>query len=359
MKIVMMSRWNIPCGVSLHAELIGREWVKMGHDLQVLAPVEWEGYRCDVDEPYVKRCYILRNKPGYFFDPEPFLNQDCDVFVVQNLEILPMEDMLKVYPFIRERAKTVFVVHEGKPPKDTIFYKFDWDAVVCFDERYKKFLRDIYREDKIKVIAYPCHPIVHGNKVKARKKLGLPLDKKIVFNYGIGIYRHLHLLHILERLNRGYPLILLTLTHIQEWYDLFEAAKGRYQFIELRKGDIPIRELYTYLHASDALLVHKESAEAIVVPSTVNLCLGSGCPILAYNTNFFETFDREVLKYSALEQALKDVFEERERVKETLGIAEKYVRENSSYAIAKRFVELFELLPEITEKRAFWLKVGE
>jgi hypothetical protein len=315
MKIVMMSRWNIPCGVSLHAELIGREWVKMGHDLQVLAPVEWEGYRCDVDEPYVKRCYTLRNKPDYFFDPEPFLNQDCDVFVVQNLEILPMEDILKIYPFIRERAKTVFVVHEGKPPKDRMFYKFDWD-------------------------------------IEARRKLGLPLDKKIIFNYGIGIYRHLHLLPILERLNRRYPLILLTLTHIQDWYDLFEAQKGRYQFIELRKGDIPTRELYTYLHASDALLIHKDSAEAIVVPSTANLCMGSGCPILAYATNFFETFDKEVIKYSVLGHALVDVFEENEKIKMTLRIAEQYVRENSSYEIAKRFVELFELLPEITENRA-------
>jgi len=352
MKIAMMSRWNIPCGVSLHAELIGREWVKMGHNLQVLAPVELEGYRCDEDEPYVKRCYTLRNKPNYFFDPTSFLNQDCDVFVVQNLEILPMEDMLKVYPFIRERAKTVFVVHEGKPPKDTIFYEFDWDAVVCFDERYKKFLRNIYVEDKIKVIAYPCHPIMHGDKVEARKKLGLPLDKKIIFNYGIGIYRHLHLLPILERLNRGYPLILLTLTHIQDWYDLFEAQKGRYQFIELRKGDIPVRELYTYLHASDALLIHKDSAEAIVVPSTASLCMGSGCPILAYATNFFETFDKEVIKYSVLGNALVDVFEENEKIKMTLRIAEQYVRENSSYEIAKRFVELFELLPEITEKRA-------
>ena len=327
MKIVMMSRWNIPCGVSLHAELIGREWVKMGHDLQVLAPVELEGYRCDEDEPYVKRCYTLRNKPGYFFDPKPFLKEDCDVFVVQNLEILPMEDLLKIYPAIREKAKTVFVVHEGKPPRDSVFHEFDFDAVVCFDERYKKFLKDIYDGDKIRIIPYPCHPVLHGDKVKARKKLDLPLDKKIVFNYGIGIYRHLHLLPILERLNQDYPLILLTLTHIQEWYDLFEAARGRYPFIELRKGDIPIRELYAYLHASDALLVHKDSAEAIVVPSTVNLCLGSGCPILAYNTNFFETFDKEVIKYSGLGEALVDVFEEREKVKMTLHIAEEYVIE--------------------------------
>jgi hypothetical protein len=352
MKIVMMTRWNIPCGVSLHAELIGRAWVEMGHNLRILAPVEREGYQSDVDEPYVTRCYTLRNKPGSFFDPKAFLNQDCDVFVVQNLEILPMEDLFRIYPLIKERAKTVFVVHEGRPPKDAIFYEFDWDAVVCFDERYKEFLKNIYRESVIKVIPYPCHPVMHGNKVEARKRLGLPLDKKIIFNYGIGIYRHLHLLPILERANKDYPLILLTLTHIQDWYELFKAAKGRYPFIELRKGDIPIRELYTYLHASDALLVHKDSAEAIVVPSTAYLCLGSGCPILAYNTNFFETFGREVLKYSALGEALIDIFEERERVKETLRIAEEYVRENSSYEIAKRFIELFESLPEFTEHSA-------
>ena len=89
-----------------------------------------------------------------------------------------------------------------------------------------------------------------------------------------------------------------------------------------------------------------------MVPSTVNLCLGSGCPILAYNTNFFETFDKEIIKYTGLGEALVDLFEESEKVKETLRIAEQYVRENSSYEIAKRFVELFEFLPEMTEKRA-------
>jgi len=117
MKIAMMSRWNIPCGVSLHAELIGRAWVEMGNDLQVLAPVELEGYQCDADELYVKRCYTLRNKPGYFFDPKPFLEQDCDVFVVQNLEILPMEDLIEIYPLIREKAKTC-LLYTSPSPRD-------------------------------------------------------------------------------------------------------------------------------------------------------------------------------------------------------------------------------------------------
>jgi hypothetical protein len=345
MKIVMMSRWNIPCGVSLHAELVGRAWVEMGYDLQVLAPVEWEDYRSDVDEPYVKRCYRLPKsdrRGGYFFDSKSFVETEADIFVVQNLEILPMEDLLKVYPAIREKSKTVFVVHEGKPPKDPTFYRFEWDAIVCFDERYKGFLKKIYPEDKIFIIPYPCHPVAHGNKIEARQKLGLPLDKKILFNYGIGVYRHLHLLPTIKRVSLEYPLILLTLTHIQDWYDLFDSVRSIYPFIDLRKGDIPIRDLYTHLHAADALLVHKDSAEAIVVPSTAYLCLGSGCPILAYDTNFFETFDHEVLKYSDLGVALKEVFEESDRVKSTLARARQFVEMNSSSAIAGKFIKLFE-----------------
>ena len=345
MNITMMSRWNIPCGVSTHAELLGRALVKLGHNLKVLAPVEYEDYQTDKDEPYVLRCYRRpKKKEGFFFNPQPFLEDNCDIFIVQNLEILPMEELLKVYPRIKEKAKTVFVVHEGKPPKDPTFYKFDWDAIVCFDERYKRFLCNIYPEDRIKIIPYPCHPLMPGDKKEARLKLNLPLDKKIIFNYGIGIYRHLHLLPTIERVSKKYPLIFLTLTHIQEWFDLFDAAKTRYKFIELRNGKLSINTLYTYLHASDCLLIHKDSAEAIVVPSTAYLCLGAGRPILAYNTNFFETFDKEVLKYSSLQEALEDVFEQRDNVKSVLRTAEEYVKENSSIEIAQKFIQLFELL---------------
>jgi hypothetical protein len=28
----------------------------------------------------------------------------------------------------------------GKEPKDSIFYRFDWEAVVCFDVKNKKFI---------------------------------------------------------------------------------------------------------------------------------------------------------------------------------------------------------------------------
>jgi len=296
MKIGMMSRWNASCGVSMHAELVGRAWVKMGHSLKVLAPMEWNKPLTQEDEPYVTRCYRINyplgeKREGWFFNQEPFFD-DFDVFLVQNLEIMPMKDLLSVFPKIRENAKTVLIVHEGSAPKEVNFYKFNFDAVVCFDERYRdRFLRDIFPEEKIHIISYPCHSLEKGDKEEARKRLALPQDKKIVFNYGLWVSRHLHLLPSIERLSKRYPLMFLVLTEIQDWYDLFEVAKKRYDFIELRKGPISTELLYDYLHASDVLVLHKDSAEVTVVSSTISTCLGSGCPILAYDTNFVENFD--------------------------------------------------------------------
>lgn len=358
----MMSRWNTSCGVSIHAELVGKAWINMGHELTVLAPIE-NKVKTQRDEPYVIRCYTLeegwRNDSEPYFDPKPFLEGDFDIFVAQNLEMLPMKELLEIYPLIREKAKTILVVHEGNPPNNPYFYKFDWDAVVCFDDRYKDFLKNIYSLEKIRIIPYPCHPIKEGNKLKARKKLNLPMDKKIIFNYGLGVFRHIHLIPTIERLSRKYPLIMLTLTHINDWIDLFSVLKKRYRFIELRQGAISTDELYDYLHASDVLLIHKDSADAVVVSSTVYLCMGSGCPLLVSDSNFFDTLEGEVLKYRGLDmfaRKLEDIFEKREIVKDTLRRARDYVLANSDREIGKQFIELFTAL--ITRKKEKFTFLG-
>jgi len=351
MKIGMMTRWNVPCGVAAHAEPVGRAWVEMGHDLKVFAPVEWNAPQTQEDEPYVVRCYRLnsgwRKKEGFFFDPAPFVEDSFDIFVVQNLELMPMPELFEIYPIIRERARTVLVVHEGGPPTDSDFYKFQWDAIVSFDDRYREFLSPLFPGQRIEIVPYPCHPLSKGDKYDARLRLNLPQDRKIIFNYGLGVFRHLHLLPTVERLSKRYPILFLTLTDVEDWFELFAGLQGRYEFLETRKGPVSTEELYAYLHASDALVIHKDTSAAVVVSSTAYLCLGSGCPILAYDTNFFETLGDEVIKYRSLEelaQRLEDIFEGKENVGRTLETAEKYVSENSGWEIGKTFVTLFESL---------------
>jgi hypothetical protein len=343
MKIGMMSRWNAACGVSVHAELIGRAWAEMGDEVTIFVPIEQSStIATNKDEPYVIRCYSLafwysKSKP--YFDPKPFLESNYKLFVAQNLEILPMKPLLEIYPKIKEKARTLMVVHEGKLPQDPDFYKFDWDRIICFDERYKEFLTKAYPEDKIKIIPYPCHPVKLGDKLKSREKLGLPLDKKIILNYGIGVYRHLHLLPKIERLSKKYPLIFLVVTDHPDWFDLWDAVRKRYKFVKLIRASLSNEELYDYLHASDALLIHKDSADAVVVSSTAYLCLGSGCPILAHATNFVETLDGEIMKYGDLNARLTEVFEEKETYRNTVTRALQYVETYSSYIIARRFKE--------------------
>ena len=81
-----------------------------------------------------------------------------------------------------------------------------------------------------------------------------------------------------------------------------------------------------------------------MVSSTIYRCLGSGCPILAHDTNFVENFGEEIIKYKRLSSSLKEVFEGTTRVKMALRKAEEFVRRNSSYEIGTRFIELFEKL---------------
>jgi hypothetical protein len=116
-------------------------------------------------------------------------------------------------------------------------------------------------------------------------------------------------------------------------------VRKRYKFVKLIRASLSNEELYDYLHASDALLIHKDSADAVVVSSTAYLCLGSGCPILAHATNFVETLDGEIMKYGDLNARLTEVFEEKETYRNTVTRALQYVETYSSYIIARRFKE--------------------
>ena len=84
MKIVLLLGWNTTCGVSLHAELIGREFLKNERSLTVFAPNNIRPI--GKDEDYVIRCF--RDEGGHtktFFHPEPFLDTDYEILVAERV----------------------------------------------------------------------------------------------------------------------------------------------------------------------------------------------------------------------------------------------------------------------------------
>ena len=88
------------------------------------------------------------------------------------------------------------IIHEAELSSDPSFYQFQWESIVCFDQRYRKFLREAFPEEKIHIIPFPCHPVTKGNKTEARLKLALPLNMKILLIFGQHVEKDLELLRL-------------------------------------------------------------------------------------------------------------------------------------------------------------------
>ena len=355
MRIGMMTLWNAANGPSIHAELIGRTWTSMGHNLTVFAPTRHPDARPtnQPDEPYVIRHYLVEKVHPYTraaeFDPAPLLDRDYEVFVAENVERLPSEKLLEYYPRIREKAVTVMVVHEGKPPEDPLYYKFKWDGIICFDKRYVEFIKQYFPEERIKIIPYPCHPIRLGDKREARRELGLPQSPPIIFSYGFRPREVISALPHLRELAEKEPLIYLVAANPASRVELLEEASKQYPFLRLVVKPLPLDTLYKFFHASDIILINREPNKKYraVISSSIHLALGALRPIIVRESNYVEMNNGEVIKYRNYEEmkekilrVLREGFDPEP--------AKIYIEERRADKVALRFIELFE---ELLRKR--------
>jgi len=351
LKIALMSRWNAACGTSLLGELIGRELLRRGYKLFILAPSNDDKLIAPSDEEEVIRCYSIYEfgwrEVRKELDPEPFLNLDYNIFMAQGFSFITCEEQFReIFPEIKKKARTIYIVHErnlGLSP----FAEFDWDALVCFDERYKKVVSRAFEEKRCRIIPYPYHPVVRGNRTEARERLGLPRNRRIILSFGWRMEDYIPLLPIIEEVNEEFPLRYVIVADPRVAVEADE-MKGK-DFIELRYEVPPTERLYTYLHASDCLLLHKRDVGEgeVVVSSVVHMCLGSLTPIVTTATKYVEMLGKEVIKYSDLSELkdrLRAVFEDRDLVSETIREAERRVKEDSPEKITDKYVKLLHSL---------------
>ena len=343
MKIAIMAAWNTSSGVAMHAEPIGKALKKMGHKLAVFT-YHKNDYHGDgitaKDESYVIRCFGTR--PGtYALDSGPLVSKDYDILLVEDVGMLPVEKLANLMPVIKKKAKVVHVVHENKLCDHSWFYKIDWDSVVYFDER-QKFLRDIY--PNALYIPFPCYPSRRGDKKKAREKLGLPLDKKIIYSFGQRGY-HAYYRDLPPKLKRNSVLLHV----VSPDYQMLEELHPTEWRIIRKEPVIGTKRFDDYLFASDAAIFHKfQSRFYAVVSTTVYQALGCGCPIFVpRQSDFFHSVKKEVVHYSditALNKRLVELLDSKKKRDQLIQRAEKFVHVYSPENIAKQFVELFERL---------------
>jgi glycosyltransferase involved in cell wall biosynthesis len=338
----MMTAWNQDAGPAICAELIGREWMREKHEVRILSYILSDFHGTAIvgeDEDYVCRCFSTGRK-GYL-DAKPILGTKFSLFITNDLGMFPMDELAKVFPLVKRTAKTLNIIHEAEFPSNPSFYQFDWDRIVCFDERYKRFLTKVYPPELIEIIPHPLHPWSPGDKWEARKRLNLPLDKYILFVFGHGLSEKLKIVGSLRELAKKYNILLL-IASLHDPGSLKEDGLG----IEVRKEAPDLNRLYDYLHAVDALIVNKRKGEEkVVVSTTIYQCLGSGCPILAYDSNLVETIPDDVIikyrSYEEFEENLARLFENKGRGEKLRQAQEDYVKRNSPERIARAYLELF------------------
>ena len=356
MRIALMSSWNDCCGVAMHAWLVGSAWLRMGHELVVFASVdERPKGRIPLDRPdeaFVRRCWemyrygdrIEDDGPlGLFFDPEPFLKEEFDALFVEKPCSTPLSALSKIFDSLKEKGPIVAVMHEGAPLKNKRFYELKWDAASLFDERYVALYGHSIRARKVEIIPYPFHPVKEGEKTRARASLGLPDDKAIVLTFGMRAGHLWPIMPVLSRIAEKIDFVLLILAKHEEALRVSEALRARYGFVEIRREAPPPERLYTYLHASDAVLLHRRPAPYVPVSSTVHLCLGAMRPIVCSDNNFFTPYDGFVIKYGGpeeLEEKLLAVLNGEDIVREALEKARDVIRRFSADKIAARLLKL-------------------
>jgi len=352
-KIALMSSWNAACGVSVHAELIGREWIKQGHELRVFAPLTYEDDHTYLwfhkDEPFVTRNFsFIRYGDKYkdkkllsylYLDPS-IADYDFDIFVVEKPTSIPLNKLLPLFRKIKRKAKTIAILHEGVMPKNPYFFKFDWDSIIVFDERYEKLFSSVFPREKIHIVPFPCYKPKQINKQAARKAIGIDREKIVIFTYGRFYFLSKALL-VLKKIYKKYGIKYICMVRsIEKYIEMADLSK-KFSFLDIRLSRYPVfsKEFNNYIFSSDTVIFYRKSARHNPVSSAAHVCLGFLRPLICPDNEFFYTFTKEVIKYKSVEEIKEKVITAIENGTQTIKAAKAYVEKNSAWKIAKNILE--------------------
>ena len=352
LKIALISRWNATCGIALHAEMIGREFIRRGYHLKVFAPTLesagkwWHHLKIREDEDFVERIYeeIDPEGKGGFFDIERVKKFDPDIIIIESYQSLP-------HPYIERlvaelHIPSVVIPHEGDHLryKDlSIFTKF-----VVFDERFKReLIGNRLPDERVEIIPYPCYPLREQKRKFAE-------DGRIVFvTFGrqpaFELYPYIN---ALRELRKEYQNIVYRIIRANEPVDIKE------DWIVQEVKILDLEDIDRILSDSDIHLLPKAPTRNVVLSSTLYQIMGLLCITVVPDTRHFEMHksDNTVVIYENeddLIEKLRRVIEDehlRENIKESM---KRYVEENSVVKIADRFEELINSVLVKDVKKVF------
>ena len=286
MRIAIVSRWNATCGISLHAELLGRTWRSMGIEVDVYAPtvetasMDWHHRVLGRDEPWVHRVYDEVWAGTQRFDYRPILEGGYDVVLVEAYRGLPLKPLAELVERLRGRSLRVAVIHEGDVEGVEPFLKMGFDLYIVFDERFVNELFGPYKgRVRVAIVPYPCAEPPQVDPFRPRWAHG----RILFFSFGrqpVEEYRPF--IEALDRLSGSYDFVY--------WVVRSDGKLGyeRPWLVETRRR-LSLEEIYSMLRGADVHLLPKGNTRRVVVSSTLYQVIGSLTPTVVPDTRYFET----------------------------------------------------------------------
>lgn len=317
--VVIMGSWNTDGGVSRHTTPLVEWLCSQGYRVKVFTHYKESPHGIPLnvkDEDFVTRCYTTEGKrvPGLnSFNFNPLLDaiekEGYNIFLAEDLGMLPMKELLEVFPRIKEKAQTILLNHDNEPkPNDSIFWKFNWDAVINFLPSQNGFMVKHYPAEKVYLSSFPCYPVLNMKKKESRESLDLPTDKKIILVFGE--YNFIAPFNALYRLREEDPSIyLVALVYTQEMKDILENKLKERGFDkgydEIRVERSSWQRRAEYISASQLVVLDKGKVtigKGAIISSTAFQIIGWGTPILASDNFWFRLFGDAILRFTSNEE---------------------------------------------------------
>ncbi len=368
LKIIIFGSWNTDGGVSRHTTPIAEWLMDHGYDIQVFTHYKecTLGYPLDVeDESFVHRSFTYsgKNIPHRTpFDSELLLKaveeDGYNIFLAEDLGILPMEDLLEVFPRIKAKAKTLLLNHDNRPkPDDSPFWKFDWDAIINFLPDQNGFIEEHYPAEKVHCIEFPTYERSQSNSIIRCRELDLPVKKHIMLTFGE--YNMIDSLPVICAMRKLDPSIyLLALVYDEERKAELEerVAEKKKEYPDIGYDEIRVensswQKRRDYVQAAKIVLFDKGErvlGTGAILSSTTYQVIGWGTPILARDNLFFSPFDNgELIKYkddNELRDAVHLLIYDDETRKRILRNADEFAIQHSPERISRQLIRLFNEL---------------
>lgn len=360
-KIHLISSWNALDGVAIHGELITEGLRKLGHKVIVFAPANYEikqpiFYEKTIFEKNLFSAFSFLREGNQYSGEEKFLEYlylderiikgKPDFIIIEKPTSIPLEklaSLLQTFKRKNKKPKLIGIIHEGDLPRRKVFFRFPWDKLIVFDERFKKLFSPFFGT-KIKVVPFPFYcPSFKGKKDEVAPSSNE--EKKILVVTSIGGRRSeeknkiKELCQKFKKSKKG--VIFNFLTARIEDVDFFLKLKKEFSFVNMifSRFHFSSSSFQNIILSSTAILFLKESSpKYLVVSSMMAIIAGFLKPIIVPDNAFFYGFTEEVVKYkniSEIEEKLAEALRLKDKIRKKIEIL---VNKNSPSQVAKKII---------------------